>query len=101
MAGFSEQNFNFSLSHQNLIKTIFSNIFLVRKGLNQQKMARDIDFRAPDGRESLRTAGEKTGFSGVHCEVPEQPIWIFLFEGFNLGHGSSPSTFEVFGTRDQ
>jgi hypothetical protein len=26
-------------------------------------------------------------------------IWIFLFEGFNLAHSSSPLTFEVFGTR--
>jgi hypothetical protein len=26
---------------------------LVKKSLNQQKMARDIDFRPPDGRESL------------------------------------------------
>jgi hypothetical protein len=54
--------FNFSLFHQNLIKPI-----LVRKGWNQQKMARDIDFRALGGRESLWTTGEKTGFSRVHC----------------------------------
>jgi hypothetical protein len=25
-------------------------------------------------------------------------IWIFLFEGFNLAHSSSPSTFKIFGT---
>jgi hypothetical protein len=43
---------------------------LVRKGLNQQKMARDIDFRARGGRESLWNTGEKTEFSRVHCEVP-------------------------------
>jgi hypothetical protein len=34
-------------------------------------MARDIDFRASGGRESLWTTGEKTGFSRVHCEVPK------------------------------
>jgi hypothetical protein len=54
---------------------------LVRKGLNQQKMARDIDFRAPGGRESLWTTGEKTGLSRVHCEVPEQPNLDFSFRG--------------------
>jgi hypothetical protein len=45
---------------------------LVRKGLNQQKLARDIDFRGPGDRKSLWTTGGKTGFSRVHCEVPEQ-----------------------------
>jgi hypothetical protein len=44
---------------------------MVRKGLNQQKMAKDIDFRAPGGHESLWAAGEKTGFSRVHYEVPK------------------------------
>jgi hypothetical protein len=56
MAGFFEQNLNFSLFHPNLIKTIFFQKFkknLVRNGLNQQKMARKIDFRAPGGLESL------------------------------------------------
>jgi hypothetical protein len=55
MAGFFEQNFNFSLFYQKFIKTKFKNSKknLVRKGLNQQKMVRDIDFRAPGGRESL------------------------------------------------
>jgi hypothetical protein len=33
---------------------------LVKKGFNQQKMSRDIDFRAPGGRESLWATGEKT-----------------------------------------
>jgi hypothetical protein len=53
--GLFEQNLNFSLFYQNLIKTIFfkNSKRWVRKGLNQQKMARDIDFRAPGGRESL------------------------------------------------
>jgi hypothetical protein len=76
MAGFFEQNFNFSLFHQNLSKFFFfknSKKNLDRKGLNQQKMLRDIDFRAPGGCESLWTPGEKTGFSRVHCEVSEQP----------------------------
>jgi hypothetical protein len=54
---------------------------LVTKSLNQQKMARDIDFRAPGGRESLWTTGKKTGFSRVHCEVPEQPNLDFPFRG--------------------
>jgi hypothetical protein len=54
---------------------------LVRESLNQQKMTRDIDFRVPGGRESLWTTGEKTGFSRVHCEVPEQPILDFSFRG--------------------
>jgi hypothetical protein len=52
---------------------------LVKKDLNQQKMARDIDFRAPGGRESLWTTGEKTGFLRVHCEVPKQPNLDFSF----------------------
>jgi hypothetical protein len=52
---------------------------LVKKGLNQQKMSRNIDLRAPGGRESLWTTGEKTGFSHVHCEVPEQPNLDFFF----------------------
>jgi hypothetical protein len=42
-----KNDLNFSLFHQNLIKTIFLQQFkknLVKKGLNQQKMARDIDF---------------------------------------------------------
>jgi hypothetical protein len=80
MAGFFEQNFNFSLFYQNLIKTIFFRNSK-RLGLNQRKMARDIDFRAPGGRESLRTIGEKSGFSRVHCEVPEQPNLDFSFRG--------------------
>jgi hypothetical protein len=54
---------------------------LVRKGLNQQKMTRDIDFRAPDGRESMWNTGEKTGFSRVHYEVPKQPNLNFSFRG--------------------
>jgi hypothetical protein len=54
---------------------------LVKKSLNQQKMARDIDFRAPGGRESLWTAGKKTGFSRVHCEVPKQTNLDFSFRG--------------------
>jgi hypothetical protein len=36
--------------------------FRFKKGLNQQKMVRDIDFQAPGGRESLWTTGEKTVF---------------------------------------
>jgi hypothetical protein len=54
---------------------------LVSKGLNQQKIARDIDFQAPGGRESLWTTGEKTGFSRVHFEVPKQPNLYFSFRG--------------------
>jgi hypothetical protein len=71
------------LFHQNLIKTIFSKIQkdLIKKDLNQQKMARDIDFRALGGRESLWTTGEKTGFSRVHCEVPRQPNLDYSFRG--------------------
>jgi hypothetical protein len=57
MAGFFEQNSNFSLFYQNLIKTIFFKISKrkrkIKKCLNQQKMVRDIDFRAPGGCESL------------------------------------------------
>jgi hypothetical protein len=67
-----------------LIKTIFFQKIkknLVKKGLNQQKMARDIDFRAPGGRESLWTTGEKNRFSRVHCEVAEQPNLDFSFRG--------------------
>jgi hypothetical protein len=84
MAGFFEQNFNFSLFYHKLIKTMFfknSKKNLVGKSLNQQKIARDIDFRAPGGRESLWTTGEKTEFSRVHCEVPEQPNLDFSFRG--------------------
>jgi hypothetical protein len=44
-------------------------------------MAKDIDFKAPGGRDSLWTTGEKTGFSRVHCEVPEQPNLVFSFQG--------------------
>jgi hypothetical protein len=62
---------------------------LVRKRSKQQKMAIDIDLRAPGGRESLWTTGEKTGFLRVHCEVPEQPNLDFSFEGFNIAHSSS------------
>jgi hypothetical protein len=32
-----EQNLNFSLFYQNLIKTFFFKKYLVKKGLNQQK----------------------------------------------------------------
>jgi hypothetical protein len=51
---------------------------LVRKGLNRQKMARDIYFRAvnPCGLQA-----KKTGFSHVHCEVPKQPNLDFSFRG--------------------
>jgi hypothetical protein len=63
---------------------------LVKKGLNQQKMARDIDFRAPDGRESLWTTGEKTGFSRVNCEVPEQLNLDFSFRGLYPSPAQAP-----------
>jgi hypothetical protein len=33
---------------------------LVKKGLNRPKMVRDVNFRTPGGRESLRTTGERT-----------------------------------------
>jgi hypothetical protein len=49
--------------------------------MNQQYMAKDIDFQAPGGRESLWTTGEKPGFSRVHCEVSEQPNLDFSFRG--------------------
>jgi hypothetical protein len=50
---------------------------LVKKGLTQQKMARDIDFRAPDGRESLWTTGEKTRFSRALTQPKAQGLSIF------------------------
>jgi hypothetical protein len=63
MAGFFEQNLNFSLFYQNLMKTIFSKnskrTWLRKVSANKQ-MVRDIDFRAPGGLESLWTTGEKT-----------------------------------------
>jgi hypothetical protein len=42
------------------------------EGLKQQKMASDIDDRAPAGRESLWTTGKKVEFSKAHCEVQKQ-----------------------------
>jgi hypothetical protein len=54
---------------------------LVEKGLNQQKMARDIDFQAPGGRDPPWTTGEKTGFSRVLCEVLKRPNLDFSFRG--------------------
>jgi hypothetical protein len=57
---------------------------LVRKGLNQQKKARDKDFRAPGGHESLWTAGKKkNGFSLSTVKSRNNQIWIFFFEGFS------------------
>jgi hypothetical protein len=49
---------------------------LVKEDLNQQKMARDVDFRAPAGRESLWTTDKKVEFSYGHCEheVRKPPI---------------------------
>jgi hypothetical protein len=41
---------------------------LVKKGLKQQKMAREIDFRAPAGPESLRTTDEKVEILHIHVK---------------------------------
>ena len=59
---------------------------LVLKGWNQHNMVRDVDIRAPGGRESLWTTGEKIDFSQAHCEVQNQPNLILSFSG----HQSSP-----------
>jgi hypothetical protein len=42
---------------------------------------------------------EKPDFHVSTVKSRNNQIWIFLFEDFNLAHSSSPSTFEVFGTR--
>jgi hypothetical protein len=68
MAVFFEQSLNFKFKKN-----------LVYEGSNQQRV-RNIDFRAPGGREFLWTTDEKT---------KQQNIWIFLFEGFDLAQGGA------------
>ena len=58
---------------------------LVQKGWNQHKMARDVEIRAPGGRESLWTTGEKFDFLQAHCEVQNQPNLIFTCLIWNMG----------------
>ena len=42
-------------------------------------MARDVEIRAPGGRESLWTTDEKFDFLQAHCEVQNQPNLILSF----------------------
>ena len=51
---------------------------LVQKDSNQHNLTRYVEIRAPGGRESLWTTGEKFDF---HCEVQNQPNLIFSFWG--------------------
>jgi hypothetical protein len=78
--------FDFWFFFQNLIKNNIFQIFkrnLVKKGLkpslNQQKMARDIAFRPPAGREcGFFTWPDVKSRNEQNCKL--------LFEGFNLNH---------------
>jgi hypothetical protein len=54
---------------------------LVEKCSNQQKITRDVDFRAPGGHESLWTTGKNIEFLRVRCEVSKQPNLDFSFCG--------------------
>jgi hypothetical protein len=46
-----------------------------------EKTARDVDFQAAGGHESLWTTDEKIEFSRVHCEVTKQLNLDFSFRG--------------------
>jgi hypothetical protein len=71
---------------------------LVKKGLNKKWPEKLISEHLlavnPCG---LQT--KKPDFHVTTVKSRSNQIGIFLFEGFNLAHSSSPSTFEVFGTR--
>jgi hypothetical protein len=65
----SISKFNFSTTKK-VVKHIFfrNQAYYIKKGLNQQKITRDIDFRA--------SADKKVEFSHDHWELKK-----FLFEG--------------------
>jgi hypothetical protein len=68
------------------------------ESLNQQKMAKDVDFRAPAGRESLWTTDKKSNFHMATVKSRNHQFRIFRFEGFNLTPwlmAQASSTFEV------
>jgi hypothetical protein len=85
---------------------------LVENGYNQPKMARDIDFQAPAGRESLWTTDKKVEFSHDHLWSPEmtesenfclKTSFLFVKKPFDLmlgknapgGQVSSPKASNV------
>jgi hypothetical protein len=98
MAGFFEQNFNFSLFYQNLNKTIFfknSRRTWLGKVWTNKKWPETL---ISEHLVAVNPCGLRVNYVST-VKSRNNQIWIFLFDGFNLAHSSSHSTFEVFGTR--
>jgi hypothetical protein len=102
---FLKNDFNFSLFHQNLMKTIFfknSKITWLTKVWTNKKWPEMPETLISEHLVAVNPCGlqaKKPDFHVSTVKSRNNQIWIFLFEGFNLVHNSSPSTFEVFGTR--
>jgi hypothetical protein len=83
MAGFFEQNFNFSLFYQNFTKTIFfkySKRPWLRKVWTNKKWWPWI----------LWLQAKKPDFHVSTVKSRNNQIWSFLFKGFNLAHRLKP-----------
>jgi hypothetical protein len=84
--GIFEQNWNFSLFHQNLIKLFFlknSKRTWLRKVWTNKKWLETLISKHPCGLQA-----KNPDFHVSTMKSRNNQIWIFLFEGFNLAHSS-------------
>jgi hypothetical protein len=89
MAGFFEQNFNFSLFHQNLSKLIFfknSKRTWLGKASTNKKWPETLISEHLVAVNPCGLQAKKPDFHVSTVKSRNNQIWIFLFEGFDLAH---------------
>ena len=92
MTRFFEQNFNFSLFYQNLIKIIFfknSKRIWFKKVETNIKWPEMLRFEQLVAMNPCELQVKKSNFHRPTVKSKINQISFFLFEGFNLDHSSS------------